>query len=57
MYVLAEATGTFVEKNNICYHMGCLLCEQQAQQNNEQSRTKCIGESSQNLFTRGKDHL
>ena len=42
---------------NIGYQIGCDLCDQTAIQTGRQSdRTTYIGETSRNLYTRGKEH-
>ena len=45
-------------KSNICYEMDCQVCKRKSEQTDrQQDRTVYIGETSRNLFTRGKEHL
>ena len=49
--------GGMCRKGNVCYEMECGLCEESAILTDKQAdRTTYIGETSRNLFTRGKEH-
>ena len=53
-----SGNGGPCRKGNIGYQMGCDLCEQTATQTGRQAdRTTYIGETSRNLYTRGKEHV
>jgi hypothetical protein len=45
-------------KSNVGYQMECILCDDAAAQNNNQDcRTTYIGETSRNIYSRGKEHM
>ena len=44
-------------KSNVGYQMECMLCEDAATQSDDQSlRTTYVGETSRNIYSRGKEH-
>ena len=44
-------------QSNVCYEMDCQECSREAiRTDREQDRTVYVGETSRNLFTRGKEH-
>ena len=50
--------GGKCRKGNTTYQMECLQCEVLANETNKQrDRTTYIGETSRNLYTRGKEHI
>ena len=49
--------GGRCRQGNVGYEMECNLCKETAEQsNNSAARTTYIGETSRNLFSRGKEH-
>ena len=53
-----SADGGPCRQGNIGYQMGCDLCDQTAMQTDNQTmKTTYIGETSRNVYTRGKEHV
>ena len=56
--VVKRGSGGKCRKGNTTYQKECLQCEELANQTNKQmDRTTYIGETSRNLYTRGKEHI
>ena len=49
-----SADGGLCRQGNIGYQMGCDMCDQT---DNQTERTTYIGETSRNIYSRGKEHM